>query len=147
MTFGRTNVREIPEKETFDLYLELNSMAKVVANYARRGLMSSRTGSYYNIGSVRLTCYRYIIEHPEYCREKLIARGEEWAEKDDKWFDYIVRKAWVLKNSSPKKFCEWMHDTKLGITDFRYVYPDFYAGLVEMWNRRFPDEKETLKEL
>jgi hypothetical protein len=142
MPVGETRAREIPDEEAFKLWLELNTQRKVSQHLARKGIINTATGNPYHPQSVYQACIRYILEHMSEARQMIIDSGREFAEDDERWLDYTVRKAYSCYSMSWRKFVEWMHRNNLKLRDYKYLYEDFYDILLGVYNRRYPDEKQ-----
>jgi hypothetical protein len=123
MPMGTTRARELPDKECFYKWAEMQSMKKVSDNLASEGnLISPHTGCPYHSTSVYQAALRYIMENMAEARQVMIEKGAPLAKNDADWNDWIVRKAWTRWNASPRSFIRWMRQQNLSVEKYKYVY-------------------------
>lgn len=136
MPVGTTRARELPDEVCFNLWIELGSTAKAADHLAYEMDIKAESGYPYHYTSIQQSVYRYILENMDKAREVMKGRGAGFAERDESWYDWTVRKAWTRWCNTPIRFIEWMYENDLDIDRYSYIYKK-RMDMVRDYQRRY----------
>lgn len=104
----------IEPEELFNLYIELGSLKKVVANLAGRGIVSEKTGEPFKTLVISKMIWTWIIQDYKYPYKIIKDKGYNVSEKY--WEQFCVSKAYsffVTANHNKERYYAWIDKNKL----------------------------------
>jgi len=126
MTIMGRKKRLIDDELCFRLWVELGSLRKVVMRMEQEGIINPVSGKPFSEPGVQTAALRWICEHPEKARKVFIEMGDEFAEDDTRWHEFLVQKAmrvWTGYNA----YRAWIR--KNNFQKYSYVYGHRFPNL------------------
>lgn len=115
-------VKQLDDKQCFDLWLELGTLQKVANRLEKDGEVNEITGKPFTLMGIRVAALRYLIYNPNKAKERMIKSdpNSEYVQTEYSWKLFLTKRAvevlakrnservfrWAKNNGIPKEFIE-----------------------------------------
>lgn len=121
----QTRVLKRPDKEYFELWMELGTLEKVSQHLANVGEINPKYKQPLSQMTIRIAALRYVIENPDEVRH-IYEKEANRTLTQQEWEEYLVRTAMSVYDTSTAKLQDWIQ--RKGMQKYDYLY-----------SKRFPE--------
>ena len=126
MTITGKYAKLLDDKESFFLWLELGSTAKVAAHMQKEGRVNPRSQHSFTPMAIWDSAMRWVLTNPEEAREIYVAHGDTRTQGE--WEEWLVLKAMHVVGTSRGRFMKWIY--KNDFEKYSYIYGEKYPPII-----------------
>lgn len=103
-------VKQLDEKQCFDLWLQLGTLQKVANRLEKEGNVNENTGKPFTLMGIRVAALRYLIHNPEQAKERMIESDpySEYVQTEQSWRRFLIKRAVeILGKTNSDRVFRW----------------------------------------